>query len=97
MKQQPTLFRPPARPIDESRLGANQRAVLAAIDRFGYTRVRWAGRLVYLNRGYGDPGRVPKDWIDSAGIRVLASLKKRGLVVARRDGRWIRPRKVAAA
>lgn len=84
------LFRAaPARP-KPPRLGVNQHAVLARIDRYGWVRVREAGRIVYLNRGHRDPGRVPKEWLESAGLRVLISLRRRGLVRSRRDGVWIR-------
>lgn len=84
--------RPPAPP----RLGRNQQAVLARLERCGKVRVREAGRIVYINRGHRDPGRVPADWLETAGLRVLISLRKRGLVRSRPDGLWtLRKRAVA--
>jgi len=74
--------------VDESKLGSNQRAVLARLERYGRIRVREAGRIVYLNRGHHDPGRVPADWLESAGLRVLISLRRKGLARSRRDGCW---------
>jgi hypothetical protein len=77
--------RQPAKPV---RLGPNQQAVLARLERYGTVRVREAGRIVYLNRGHRDPGRVPADWLEGAGLRVLISLRRKGLVRSRRDGVW---------
>lgn len=72
-------------------LGPNQRAVLRRLERCGKVRVREAGRIVYINRGHRDPGRVPADWLESAGLRVLISLRRHGLV-RHRNGIWtIRP------
>lgn len=89
MRAQP---RKPAQP----RLGRNQRAVLARLERYGAVRVREVGRIVYLNRGHRDPGRVPTDRVEAAGLRVLVSLRRRGLVRSHRDGRWtIRPKAIA--
>lgn len=76
--------------VDESKLGSNQRDVLARIDRYGGVRVREAGRIVYINRGVRDPGRLPKDWLTAAGFRVLISLRRRGLVQSHRHGVWTR-------
>lgn len=91
MSQLP-LFRMAAKPQRDRqtsvRLGPNQAAVLARLQRYGSVRVREAGRIVYLNRGHTDPGRVPADWIETAGLRVLVSLRRRGLVRSSRDGRW---------
>jgi hypothetical protein len=88
------LFEPPRAVVDEASVGRNQLTVLAWIDRFGYTYVREAGRLVYRNRGY-DPDRVSADRLTEAGIGVLASLRRRGLVARGRGGRWARKLTVA--
>lgn len=77
--------------VDESKLGPNQRDVLKRIDRHGSIGVRHAGRVVYANRGR-NPDRIEKDFLRSAGFRVLISLKQRGLVRSRPDGYWIRTR-----
>lgn len=89
---QPTLFKLPAPPVDESKLGPNQQDVLARIDRFGSIGLRAAGRVVYRNRDR-DPDRIDKAWLESAGWRVLISLRQRGLVRRRPDGLWIRRRR----
>ena len=81
---------PKSRQPKPVRLGANQQAVLARIDRYGWVRVREAGRIVCINRGHSDPGRVPREWLEGAGLRVLISLRRHGLVRSRRDGVWIR-------
>lgn len=83
--------KPPAPP----RLGANQLAVLRRLERYGNVRVREAGRIVYRNRGHLDPGRIPADWIEAAGLRVLVSLRRRGLVRSRKDGVWVLRRRPA--
>ena len=70
------------------RLGPNQQAVLARLEKYGHLRAREAGRIVYRNRGHHDPSRVPADWLESAGLRVLISLRRKGLVRGDRDGRW---------
>jgi hypothetical protein len=82
--------------FDESKLGPNQRDVLARIDRWGYVRPREAGRIVYLNRGI-DPNRIGVAWLESAGWRVLISLRRRGLVYGSRDRRFHRAASKAAA
>jgi hypothetical protein len=90
IKQLP-LFDPPPPVIDEASLGRNQLAVLQAIDTRGSVGVREAGRVVYRKRGY-DPLRFLPEEITAAGVTVLASLRKRGLVVQRPgDRRWTRP------
>ena len=89
------LFQTPAQP-KPIRLGPNQRAVLARLERYGAVRVREAGRIVYRNRGHRDPGRVPSDWLESAGLRVLISLRRKGLARSRPDGCWTPRRKAAA-
>jgi hypothetical protein len=72
------------------RLGPNQRAVLTRALRHGNVRVREAGRIVYLRRGWTDPSRASSDFLDHAGLRVLISLRRLGLVRCRRDDdRWI--------
>lgn len=64
--------------------------MLAWIDRWGEISVRQAGRIVYRNRGQ-NPDRVGVDWKETAGLRVLVSLRRRGLVLERRrDGHWQR-------
>jgi hypothetical protein len=87
LREQERLF---AVPLDESKLGPNQQDVLSWIDRWGWVSVRAAGRIVYRNRGYRDPDRIPEDRVESAGWRVLLSLKRRGLIVSRRQHRWCR-------
>lgn len=82
--------------IDESKLGSNQRGVLARIDRYGSIRLREAGRIVYINRGR-NPNRIGSEWIESAGWRVLLSLSRRGLVRRRRGGLWVRKQRSAEA
>lgn len=74
---QERLFEPA---FDETRLGHNQRAVLAWIDRWGSISVRAAGRIVYRQRGHRDPDRVPAERVESAGWRVLLILKRHGLI-----------------
>lgn len=69
--------------LDESKLGSNQRAVLAWIDRWGSVSARVAGRVVYRTRGQ-DPERIDKDWLRAEGLRVLISLRDRGLVTSGR-------------
>lgn len=89
------LFNVPA-PPRQIRLGPNQQAVLARLEQYGRIRAREAGRIVYRNRGHHDPGRVHSDWLESAGLRVLISLRRKGLVRSRQDGHWIlRPRAAA--
>ena len=84
---QQRLF-PVARPA--APLGPNQRDVLARIDRFGSIGVREAGRIVYSNRGR-NPDRIEKDFLRSAGFRVLISLRDRGLVRCPwGETRWVR-------
>jgi hypothetical protein len=87
MTQQLLLFKVPD-PPRKLRLGPNQQAVLARLEQYGRLRAREAGRIVYRNRGHHDPGRVPSDWLESAGLRVLISLRRQGLVRSRRDGFW---------
>jgi hypothetical protein len=83
------LFAVPKRPR-AIRLGPNQLAVLERVKRHGDVRVREAGRIVYIRRGWRDPSRAGADWLDRAGISVLASLRRLGLLSqSRRDGRWI--------
>ena len=83
------LFVSPKRPRP-IRLGPNQRAVLERALRYGNIRVREAGRIIYIRRGWTDPGRVGSDWLDRAGLHVLISLRKLGLLRCRRDDdRWI--------
>lgn len=82
--------------VKETTLGTNQRDVLARIDKYGAIGVRHAGRIVYANRGR-NPDLIDKDWLRSAGFRVLLSLKRRGLVRSRPDGRWCRTKSRALA
>lgn len=96
MTAQLPLFKPPKAHPRAKRLGTNQQAVLARIDRYGCVRVREAGRIVFLNRGHRDPTRVPREYLESAGLRVLISLRKHGLVRSRRDGVWMRQKRAAA-
>jgi hypothetical protein len=83
--------------LDESKLGANQRDVLAWIDRWGSISVRVAGRVVYRNRGQ-DPDRIDKEWLRAEGLRVLISLRQRGLLRSERGptGLWRRRKQKAA-
>lgn len=80
--------------VDESKLGPNQRDVLARIDRYGEISARAAGRIVYRNRGQ-NPDRIDKAWLTSAGFRVLISLRERGLLTSDRGrtGLWRRRRR----
>lgn len=77
--------------VDESKLGSNQRDVLAWIDRWGSISPRVAGRIVYRNRRQ-NPDRIDKDWLAAAGFRVLISLRERGLLTSERGraGLWRR-------
>lgn len=86
----------PAQPPKPQRLGPNQRAVLERLERYGVVRVREAGRIVYRNRGHHDPSRVPTDWLEAAGFRVLISLRRKGLVRSRPDGCWTIRKKAIA-
>jgi hypothetical protein len=90
------LFKLAAQP-KPVRLGPNQQAVLNRLERYGTVRVREAGRIVYRNRGHHDPGRVPADWLETAGLRVLISLRRKGLARSRHDGCWTIRRQAVAA
>jgi hypothetical protein len=90
------MFKMPAQPRPPARLGPNQQAVLRRLERCGKIRVREAGRIVYINRGHRDPGRVPADWLESAGLRVLISLRRKGLARSRPDGCWTIRRRATA-
>ncbi len=80
--------------VDESKLGPNQRDVLARIDLYGEISVRAAGRIVYRNRRQ-NPDRIDKAWLEAAGFSVLISLKNRGLLTSDfgRAGLWRRRRR----
>jgi hypothetical protein len=84
--------------VDESKLGSNQRDVLAWIDRWGSISPRVAGRIVYRNRRQ-DPNRIDGDWLTAAGFRVLISLRDRGLLTSEwgRTGLWRRRRREGIA
>lgn len=88
-KPQLELFSLPA-PPKPIRLGKNQRAVFDRALRHGNVRVREAGRIVYIRRGWQDPSRAGNDWLDRAGLRVILSLRKLGLLrYDRETSRWI--------
>lgn len=77
-------------PESERKLGDAARTVLEVIDKKGQITVTEAGRIVFRLRGYRTCLAVPKDWLISAGVKVLRQLQRRGFVKRTRANRWVR-------
>lgn len=75
--------------VDERTLADIERTVLEAIDCFGSITARQAGQISYRMRGWHSLLTVQREWLVSAGRRLLDRLEQRGLVRHQR-GQWKR-------